>query len=164
MPLGPRRLTCRLPVRARAGVWAPAMWPAPVPLPPLLTLRPAGGTKALVPRADRRPAIARRRESIVPPRKSRGSSIGGKLTAVLDVTGQGALSVFPTPVPISPAEAELPRRSCKIQGGDGKLSLNLLMPPEREVQTRRRGLGPGIAEKLRRCPLVPQIPDLHRLR
>jgi hypothetical protein len=55
-------------------------------------------------------------------------------------------------------------QSCKIQRGDDKLGLNLLIPRQREVQTKRRGLAPGIAEKLRQCPLVPQIPDLHRLR
>jgi hypothetical protein len=41
-----------------------------------------------------------------------------KLTAVLDVTEQGALLVLPAPVPISPAEAEMPPQSCEIQRGD----------------------------------------------
>lgn len=93
-----------------------------------------------------------------------GVPIGAKLTAVPDVTGQGVLLVLPAPVPISPGEAEMSPQSCNIQRGDEKLSLNLLMPRRREVQAKRRGLDPGISEKLHQCPLVPQIPGLHRLR
>jgi len=87
-----------------------------------------------------------------------GVPIRRKLRAVLDVTGEGVLLVPPTPLPISPGEVETLPPNCKIQRGDDKPSLNLLMPRRGEVQTKR------LPEKLQQYPLVPQIPDLRRLR